>query len=373
MAAFRNGVVTELFEDHADLIRVRVRLADASEVEASGFPRMLGPVAVGDEVVVNTTGIELGLGTGGEAFILWNLSGVGPSGPGEGHIVKLRYTPWQTEVPAVEAQESPHHDALVDVDSIDGLPVVVCGLHSQIAAVAAGIKAATPSARVGYLMTDGAALPIAWSRLVRDLRVSGLIDVTATAGHAFGGELEVVNVHSGLAALAHVSLCDVVIVAMGPGVVGTGTALGFTALEQSGILDAAGVLGGIPVASLRINFSDERHRHQGLSHHSLTALRMTARDGAVVPVPVLADNRSKLVTDALEGAGIGGRHHLIEVDGAPGLEYLAGRDITPSSMGRDVHQIPELFLAAAAAGRAAAERLATGEGERLATGEGERL
>ncbi len=361
MAAFRNGVVTQLLEDHPDLIRVRVQLTDAAEVEASGFPRMLGPVRVGDEVVVNTTGIELGLGTGGEAFILWNLSGAGSPGPGEGHIVKLRYTPWQTEVPAAEAQESPHHEALADIDSI-ALPVVVCGLHSQISAVAAGVKAAAPGARVGYLMTDGGALPIAWSRLVRELRASGLIDVTATAGHAFGGELEVVNVHSGLAALANVSLCDVVIVAMGPGVVGTGTALGFTALEQSGILDAAGMLGGIPIACLRINFSDERPRHRGLSHHSLTALGLAARDGAIVPVPSLAADDYKTVTDALEKTGVTDRHHVIEIDGGPGLKLLSSHDIRPTSMGRDVDQIPELFLAAAAAGRAAGERLATGQG-----------
>ena len=231
--------------------------------------------------------------------------------------------------------------------------------------MAAGVKASAPGARVGYLMTDGGALPIAWSRLVRELRASGLIDVTATAGHAFGGELEVVNVHSGLAALAKVSHCDVVIVAMGPGVVGTGTALGFTALEQSGILDATGMLGGLPIACLRINFSDERPRHQGLSHHSLTALRMTARDGAVVPVPSLADDDYKTVTEALEKAGVAGRHHVIEVDGTPGLKVLSDNGIRPTSMGRGVDQIPELFLAAAAAGRAAGERLATGDGERL--------
>ena len=50
--------------------------------------------------------------------------------------------------------------ALRDVDSIDGLPVVACGLHSQVAGVAAGIKAAEPGARVGYLMSDGGSLPL---------------------------------------------------------------------------------------------------------------------------------------------------------------------------------------------------------------------
>lgn len=363
MAAFRTGVVIAIVERRDDLIRVTARVGGAEEGEgakeiaASGFPRMLGPLEIGDEVVLNTTGIELSLGTGGEAFVLWNLSGPGPPGPGDGHIIKLRYTPWQTEVPAVEAQESPHHNTLAEVDQVGGLPVVACGLHSQISAVAAGVKAAAPEARVGYLMTDGAALPLAWSRLVRDLRDAGLIDVTATCGHAFGGELETVNVHSGLAALKHVSGCDVVVVAMGPGVVGTGTALGFTALEQVGILDAAGALGGVAIACLRINFSDERPRHRGVSHHTLTALKMTGRPGAIVPVPLLQNGGTDRVSEALRTAGIADRHDVMVLDGSPGLAVMKDLGISPRSMGRGVDEIPELFLAAGAAGRAAAARL----------------
>lgn len=362
MATFRTGIVIAIVEQRDDLIRVTARVGGAEEgraeeIAASGFPRMLGPLEIGDEVVLNTTGIELALGTGGEAFVLWNLSGAGAPGPGDGHIVKLRYTPWQTEVPAVEAQESPHHDTLAEVDSIGGLPVVACGLHSQIAAVAAGVKAAAPEARVGYLMTDAAALPLAWSRLVRDLRDAGLIDITATCGHAFGGELETVNVYSGLAALKYVSGCDVVVVAMGPGVVGTGTALGFTALEQAGILDAAGALGGVAIACLRINFSDERPRHRGVSHHTLTALKMTGRPGVIVPVPLLQNGGTDLVSQALRMAGIADRHDVTALDGSPGLAVMKDLGISPRSMRRGVDEIPELFLAAAAAGRAAAARL----------------
>ena len=45
---------------------------------------------------------------------------------------------------------------------------------------------------------------------------------------------------------------------MGPGVVGTGTLLGHTALEQGQILDAANALGGRSIVCLRISFADER-------------------------------------------------------------------------------------------------------------------
>ena len=40
------------------------------------------------------------------------------------------------------------------------------------------------------------------------------------------------------------------IAAMGPGGVGTGTRLGFSGIEQSQVLDAAGALGGRGVACL---------------------------------------------------------------------------------------------------------------------------
>ena len=352
MPAFGKGVVSSVGPERRGLLHASVDI-DGEEIDAVGFVAMLGPVAPGDRVVVNTTGIELGLGTGGLGFILWDLDGVGPPGLGEGHIVKLRYTPWQTEVLAAEAQDSPHHDVLRSVDSIDGMPVVACGLHSQVAAVAAGIKATRPSCRVGYLMTDGAALPLAWSELAAGLKEAGLIDVTATCGHAFGGDLETVNVFSGLAALREAGGADVCVVAMGPGIVGTGTALGFSGMEQGQVLDAATALAGTAIACLRISFADERLRHRGVSHHTLTALRLAAREPAGVVVPVLNPEQGAEVYAQLRDAGITQRHRVVEADGSPGLSLLEGRGIRVTSMGRSVDEVPELFLAASAAGAVA--------------------
>ncbi len=352
MAGFARGRVTEISETEP-LLSAIVDV-DGTEVTATGFPSMLGPVSLGDEVIINTTGLDLALGTGGEAFILWNLSSETLPEVGEGHIVKLRYTPWQTEVATAEAQESPHHGIMATASDITGIPVVACGLHSQIAGVAAGLRAAAPGAKIGYLMTDGAALPLAWSRLVRNLKAASLIDATATAGHAFGGDLEVVNVYSGMAALVHVSACDAVIVAMGPGVVGTGTALGFTAIEQAGLLDAIGALGGRPIACLRVNHSDERPRHRGISHHTLTALGLAARAGITIAVP--ADGADALQAQLASG-GLP-PDAIIEVhDGSAGVELLRQRGLEVRSMGRGMDEIPELFHAAAAAGAAAAARL----------------
>ncbi len=354
MAVFKEGKVTEIDEGGADLVRLQVAIGD-DEVEAVGYPSMLGPLNAGDRVIVNTTGIELGLGTGGVAFVLWNLDGPGPSEPGEGHIVKLRYTPWQTNVLAAEAPESPHHDKLRERISIDGTPVVAFSLHSQLAAAAAGVKALRPKARVGYLMTDGAALALAWSELVSELKEAGLVDVTATCGHAFGGDLEAVNIFSGLTALVEAGGAEVIIAGMGPGAVGTGTVLGHTAIEQGQILDATAALQGRAFACLRISFADRRPRQRGVSHHSLTALSVVARERCKVVIPHLPPEQASQVIDALESRGIVERHEIMHLDGGPGLRLLESKGIRPSSMGHAFEDVPEFFLAASAAGRAAAE------------------
>lgn len=356
MASFRTGRVVDVVASSADLAELKVDV-DGATIEAVVFPHMCPLPSSGDRVVVNMTGIDLGLGTGGVGFVLWNLDADEDVVRGPGHIVKMRYTPWQTEVLSVEAPESPHHEVLRSKISIDGMPVVVAGLHSQVAAAAAGIKALRADAKVGYLMTDGACLPLAWSALVRRLKGLGWLDATCTSGHAFGGDLEAVNVFSGLAALRHVSGVDVAIVAMGPGVVGTSTRLGSSALEQGQVCDAVTALGGRAIACIRISFADERERHTGVSSHTIEALSLAARERATVVVPVLPDRLAVPVRAQLAEAGITDRHEVIEVDGGEGLRLMGRLGLRPSSMGRSFEETPELFAAASAAGAHAAASL----------------
>ena len=355
MASFRLGRVAAVVESTDKIIRALVE-SELGEISAVGFPDMLGPLNDGDEVVINTTGIELGLGTGGVAFILWNLSSTELPRPVDGHIVKLRYTPWQKTVLSSEAPEGPHHETLQEVESIDGMPVVVCALHSQVAAVAAGIKAVKPEARVGYVMTDGAALPLAWSELSKELCQRGLIDVTCTVGHAFGGDIEAINVYSGLAALRHGEITDIAIVALGPGIVGTETKLGHSAMELGQNSDAVIALKGRSVVALRIAFHDPRERHTGVSHHTITALRLAARERTTVVVPHLTGaERQSVIRDQLERSGIVRKHDVVVASGQPGLKVLNDADIEPASMGHRMRDAPELFIAAAAAGSVAAD------------------
>src|SRR5207245_2503856 len=208
---------------------------------------------------------ELGLGTGGLHLVVAVLeSRGGVSEDLHGRVMKARYTPLQTVVQSVEETDAALLERSV---GLGGLPVVVAPLHSMIAPIAAGAKAGG-AGRVGYVMTDGAALPAGFSRLIARLRDAGLVDGVITCGQAFGGELEAVTIWTGLLAAKEVLGADVIVVADGPGNLGTETTWGVTALRTGEALNASGTLGGSAVAALRVSFADRRARHRGLSHHS---------------------------------------------------------------------------------------------------------
>jgi len=354
MPRFATGVVTQVLEERAGVARVVVRVGD-EERRATAFTDAIGAVAAGDRVVVNTTALDLELGSGGEDFVLWNLKRPAAGSLSGGHILKLRYTPWQIDTLVAEAPESEHHAALEEAADLGGMPVVACGVHSQIAAVAAVLKRRNAHARIAYLMTDGAALPLAHSDLVATLAKAGLLDATITCGHAFGGDLECVNVFSGLAAARHAARADVAIVAMGPGIVGTETVLGHTGMEQGQTLAAAAALGGLPIATLRVSFADPRERHRVVSHHSLSALRYGAPVRCLVAVPALSGGREAEVLQRLAEAGITERHEVRVVDAEETLDALDHFGLAPTSMGRSVADDPAYHLAAGAAGILAAE------------------
>ncbi|MDP9241537.1 MAG: DUF3866 family protein, partial [Actinomycetota bacterium] len=141
---------------------------------------------------------------------------------------------------------------------------------------------------------------------------------------------------------------------------GTDTTWGVSALASGNALNAAAALGGRPIAALRISFADERERHRGLSHHSVTILAGVAGPGANVAVPLLEDETQRgIVWDALREAKLEERHQLVEVDGRPALEELGRRRVEVDSMGRFPADDPAFFLAAGAAGVLAA-RMAAG-------------
>ncbi|HEX9093941.1 MAG TPA: DUF3866 family protein [Coriobacteriia bacterium] len=358
--------VSGIAESRDGLQRLGVSLDDGSEASAVCYPALTGACASGDRVLLNTTAVDLSLGTGGAHFVVARTPGGGGAPRGValdddsgGHVMKLRYTPLQRDVLAAEAPESVHHAALQYADDAGGMPVVCCPLHSHLPLVAAGVLESAPSARIAYVMTDAAALPIALSDLVPACVDAGLVEVTVTCGQAFGGDVEAVNLHSGLLVARHVCGVDAAIVAIGPGVVGTGTAFGHGGVAQGEAVNAAAAVGAAPVAGLRLSFADTRDRHRGVSHHTLTALGRVALARAAVAVPALPAGQAAAVDDALASAGVWERHSRVDVADRP-LPDLRG--VPARSMGRGPSNDPAFFAAAAAAGRVAAGMIPVGEG-----------
>jgi hypothetical protein len=354
--AYRTGVVVALREERAGLQKVDVELDD-TRARAYVLTQLTGPVAAGDRVVLNTTAVDLDLGTGGWHFVHWNLELGAWIEPGPGHIMKLRYTSLQADVGSTEEHLEPELGARTDAA---GLPVVATPLHSQLPAVAVGVRSVRPDARIAYVMTDGAALPLALSDLVATLRDRGLVDTTITCGHAFGGDHEAVNVFSALMVAKHVVHADVAIVAMGPGIVGTGTALGFTGMEVGAVLDATTGLDGIPVACLRASAADPRSRHVGISHHTVTALTVGTRSRVTVPIPAVAGTAEDDLRTELELSGIAGRHDVVAVPIPDVIGRFAALDLRVTSMGRPADEDPILFQCAAAAGVSSVSSTSTG-------------
>jgi len=266
-----------------------------------------------------------------------------------GHVMKLRYTPVQRDVLAVEEPASPHHEVMAEAVSLDGAPVICCGLHSQMPLAAAAAKFARPDARIAYVMTDQASLPIALSDVVRKSLVTGLIDTTFTCGQAFGGQFEAVTLHSALLAARHVAHADLIIVGVGPGVVGTATPFGHSGVAQGEAINAVAALDGAPIATLRLSFHDARERHNGVSHHTLTALGSIAFAAATVAIPVLPPLEAAAVEEALDSAGIFDLHEraYVEFDLA---EAIAAVGFEVRTMGRGPAEDPAFYAAAAAAG-----------------------
>ncbi|MBJ7381964.1 MAG: DUF3866 family protein [Acidimicrobiia bacterium] len=352
MPTFKTGRVASILNEREGLQRVTVDLGAGLE-NAFVLTQLTGDVSVGSNVVVNTTAVELGLGTGGWHVIHWNLDRAELSEIGPGHIMKLRYTSLQVD--AGSAEES--HPELLDANDIGGMPVVYVPLHSQLPAAVLGIRSISPRARIAYVMTDGAALPIAFSDLVASLRERSLIDATVTSGHAFGGDFEAVSAPAALLTAKIAGECDVAVVGMGPGIVGTGSKFGHTGVEGVSWLDTARALGGVPVASLRVSFADERVRHQGVSHHTLNSLSALGADGVHVVVPMIGGEEESKIRSDLHAAGIDQRHEIVSAIAPDILGAFAEHNLEVGSMGRPASADPVLFLAAGAAGAYAAQRI----------------
>ena len=350
MISYKSGVVKSIINDEKDITIVNVNV-EGEVHKAVNYKDFTGEVNVEDEVVLNTTALDLSLGTGGYDFIIYNHGNKTMESKGPGHIMKLRYTPYQISCLSAEEEDSPYHQVFNDFKSLDNHVFIVATLHSMVAPIAAMIKYINKDLGINYIMTDGGALPMAFSNTVRDLKNKEILNKTITVGHAFGGDLETINIYTGLIAAKEILKGDITIISMGPGIVGSGTKYGFTGMEQGYIVDAINNLGGLAVAVPRISFKDLRERHKGISHHTITVLSQITNTKAQVVLPYLEKEKENYLKEQIDKSNIKTRHNIIFQDGEDIQKAMEMFNLKTSSMGRTIEDDRDYFISLGAVGQ----------------------
>src|SRR3954466_16224048 len=96
--SLRRGRVSAIGEQREGLLRLEV---DGTACVA--YPRLTGPVALDDEVIVNVQARELELGSGGFDVLYVNLTrGLELPVEPNAHVMKLPYMPMQFAAPHLE-------------------------------------------------------------------------------------------------------------------------------------------------------------------------------------------------------------------------------------------------------------------------------
>ncbi len=330
-----------------DITEILVEFENKME-KALNYNLLTGSVQVGDRVVINTSAVNLSLGTGGFHFVIYNKRHFESDfTTSTGHVMKLRYTPMQLKCLTVEESESQYHQLFKEKDRIDGMKVLVGSLHSMLLPAVYIIKKRQPSLKITYIMTDSACLPISFSKTVKDLKKDSLIHHTITCGQAFGGDYEAVNIYTGLIAAKYICKCDIAVVIPGPGVVGTDSKLGFSNIEEGHIIDAVNTLKGNPIVIPRISFADKRQRHKGISHHTITILSKITYSRANIGFPIFNNQeKNQIIQNQIISNKINRRHDINYINtNSMEIEEIKTK---VNTMGRCYEEDPDFFKAVSA-------------------------
>jgi hypothetical protein len=347
---------------------------DPLEVEIEGERRrawadvaLVGEVLEGDEVVVNIAALDLGLGSGGYDIVHVNLTrGLDADAPPDVHVMKLNYTPLQHAVDPVEPE------AEDDQAAERPMPVLVIGLHGQLAPALWAASEARPGIRIGFVQTPGGALPATLSGDVRKLQERGLLAGHIAAGPVHGAQHEAISVAGALDAAARTLGWDACVAGPGPGILGSASRLGHGGMAALDTAHAALALGLPTLLAPRLSGGDTRPRHRGLSHHSRTVLELLL--GTVrVPVPEAATDGWPLGGDGNPATGEEALAELIEMTKDRhdlsvhmiDLEGYGASGLPRSTMGRDLSEDPLFFAAGLASGAALAEAAQKSDKERV--------
>lgn len=257
----RWGIVTAVADGSQELLRIEV---DGEPCLA--FPRLTGPVAVGDMVLVNHQRVPADPGHAGpQADVLSvNLTrGLRLPAVDGASAMAWPSAPGQLAVRAAEA-------GLAELpERVEGMPVVCCGLHSQVVPVCAALR----GRRVAYLQLAGGALPVSLSDALRALRGRHLLETTIAVAPCVDADLQCVTVASALAVAAARGV-EVVVAGIGPGIVRTGSRWGHGGVAVADAANAAAALGASPMIAPCVSFADPGQGRRGLSDTTISALAL---------------------------------------------------------------------------------------------------
>jgi len=177
-------------------------------------------------------------------------------------------------------------------------PVAVLGQHGQLAGLAWAFAQAAPGAKLGYVQTDGGALPGGHSRTARMLRERELLAGHLTTGAAFGGEGEALTTAGALHHALRTLGWDAAVCGPGPGIVDSSSILGHGGMSALDSAHVALALGCPTLLVAHMSSADDRSRHRGISQHTLTVLDLLLEP---VTVALPAGMRSPVGADLRAG------------------------------------------------------------------------
>lgn len=348
MLLWQKGVIIGIKQSDSHKEVVEIRNPKTNEVRLGiNYPYLTGECRIGDEVLLNSTAVELKLGTGGYDFIIANISQPPIDRKiSDGHIIKNRYTPLQYAIQSGE--ELVDSDRFNMYSSLEGTPVLIISLHSMLPILTILIKDKKPTSKIVYIMTDATSLPIWLSEHVDVLKAQQLIYSTITIGQSFGGDIEAINKYSGLLLAKEMFEADFIIIGPGPGSVGTASDWGFSAVEVGELINATNILSGNPIVVPRISFQDVRLRHYGISHHLLTSLSKIALTKSNLPLPLFNDERQTLLNRQVLDYRLAEKHELhwrVPSSERELENKIRKYDLMILTMGRSIEQDPSFFQA----------------------------
>ncbi|MGY4690199.1 DUF3866 family protein [Salibacterium sp. K-3] len=285
---------------------------DGGAGKAYLFLTSFPPVAAGDYVKVNTTADTLQLGTGGWDVVI-STNSTKYVVPGPGHIMKARYTPFQHSVFSVDDPDHPDHNIFQQSFSLEHVPILLAELHSMLPILLGAVQMSDDVIKVGVVLSDEASLPAGFSDHMTEWKRCTNIHVV-TAGQAYGGNEEAVNMLNAVQWLTLKKKVDLLVLSMGPGTVGTNTPYGFSGIAQAEWANMTGSLKGVPFWVPRLSFETSRKRHYGISHHTTTPLYLFTYTRSILVLPVLEKQKRVHVKKQLHTFGENTHVTIMEED-----------------------------------------------------------